>query len=321
MRVATLTLLSTALAAWMLSGCSDTSPPTWPDGAELEVKDVTATSATLDWPPASDDDAVAGYRIFEGEEKIADVGAGAAFHELADLTEATEHGFAIEAFDAADNASKRLELTFATRDGTPPIWPEGAELTAGMAPVEAEQPPAKEGEEQPQQFDLKLTWPTAADNVEVTVYRIKRGTSVLGEVAAKDENTFRVRTDAPDGLYSVAAGDAAGNWSAGLVATVGDLGDALNNALGSAGVLKLLGELGEGGGLPSLGSGKFDLGEAAKALDALPEDVKQKGLGGLSGLGIEPGSLLGKDSKLEAPGGDLTLELVEGDSAKPAKAE
>ena len=36
--------------------------------------------------------------------------------------------------------------------------------------------------------------------------------------------------------------------------------------------------------------------------------------------GIEPGSLIGKDSELKAPSGDLTLELLKDDGQAP-KAE
>lgn len=35
--------------------------PTWPAGAELSLSNVTATTATLDWPEATDDMAVTEY--------------------------------------------------------------------------------------------------------------------------------------------------------------------------------------------------------------------------------------------------------------------
>ena len=133
MRPASFTLFATATAAWLIACCGDAQAPTWPDGAELTVKDVLATSATLDWPPALDNEGIAGYRIFKGEEKVAEVGAGAAFYEMDDLTEVTEYTFTIEAHDAAGNTSPRMDLTFSTADGTPPAWPDGAALKVAEA--------------------------------------------------------------------------------------------------------------------------------------------------------------------------------------------
>jgi hypothetical protein len=303
MRAATITLL--LMTATTLAGCSDTVPPTWPDGAELEVKDVTATSATLDWPPALDDDAVGGYRIFEGEEKIAEVGAGAAFHELDGLSEARELTFTIEPFDASGNAGERLELTFRTADTTAPTWPEGAELTIEKTQVEAA--PAKEGEEQIAEYDLVLTWPGATDNAGVESYRVKKGKTVLGEVDAKEQRIFKTRTKAVDGLYAVEAGDAGGNWSDGLVKAEGSLSSALSDALGESGILKLIGD----GKAPSLGIGGLEIGGDKPAVN-LGGLEPGKGIGG-----IEPGSLIGKDSKLKAPAGDLSLDLLKDDSKSP----
>jgi chitin-binding protein len=316
MRLATFTLLSAAL---LLAGCTDSNPPTWPDGAELTVKDVLATSATLDWPPAADDQGVAGYRIFKGADKVVEPGPGAAYYELKGLAEAAEHTFAIEAFDAAGNASKRLELTFATKDGTPPVWPEGAVLEAVEKPLVPDQPAGekKDGEDQPEGVALELSWPAATDNIGVTGYRVKKGIKLLGETKA-EVRTFRIATDKPVGLYLIEAGDAAGNWTPGPTAMVGDLAAALEDALPSAGVLKLIGDLGKSGGFPALSGGKFDLGEAKKAIDDLPDDVKKQGLDKLGTMGIEPGSLLGKDSKLKAPDGDLSLDLLQ-DPKAPKK--
>jgi len=305
MRLTTLTLVLPTATAWLLAGCADTSPPVWPDGAELEVKDVTASSATLDWPPALDDDAVAGYRIFEGGDKVAEVGAGAAFHELDGLTEATEVNFGIEPYDAAGNAGERLELTFRTADATSPTWPDGAGLKIERVPADTETPTAKEGEARPEKTGLTLTWPAAADNVGVTKYRIKKGTAVLGETDAGEDRIFKLETDKPDGLYAVEAGDAGGNWSEGLVKAEGSLSSALGDALGETGILKLLGDV----QAPSLGIGGLKIGGEKPAV---PPDQLMPGKGA-GGLGIEPGSLIGKDSKLKAPEGDLSLDLLKDD--------
>jgi len=303
MRVATITVLITAFT--LLLGCSDTSPPTWPEDAELEVKDVTATTATLDWPPALDGEAVAGYRIYRGDEKIAEVGAGAAFHEMDGLTEAQELTYSIEPFDAAGNTGERLDLTFTTADATVPTWPEGAELKIEKNPVKSD-PPA-DSEEGPADYELVLTWPEATDNVGVTAYRVKKGTAVLKEIDPKDERVFKTTTSKPDGMYAVEAGDAGGNWSEALVKAEGSLSAALSDALGGeAGILKLIGD--GSTSAPRLGIGGLKIGGDKPAID-----LDQLGKGGGVG-GIEPGSLIGKDSKLEAPSGDLSLDLLKNDT-------
>jgi len=309
MRDVTLTLLVLASTSWLLAGCSDTNPPAWPEGAELEVKDVTATTATLDWPPALDEDAVAGYRIFKGKEKLTEVGAGAAFHELDGLTEAEELIFGIEPFDAAGNTGERLDLTFRTADTTAPTWPEGAELKIEKTPVESKAK-ADEGVEQPTEYELVLTWPEAADNIGVATYRVKKGTVVLGEIDPKEERSFKTKTAKPDGLYAIEAGDAGGNWSEGLVKAEGSLSSALSDALGGeAGILKLIGD--GSTSAPTLGIGGLKIGGEKPTV---PMELG-KGLGG-----IEPGSLIGKDSKLKAPSGDLSLDLLKDDNKAP-KAE
>jgi hypothetical protein len=295
-----------AAAGALVLGCSDTSPPTWPEGAELEVKDVTATTATLDWPPALDDDAVAGYRIFKQDEKIAEVGAGAAFHELDGLTEAQELTFGIEPFDAAGNTGERLDLAFRTADETAPTWPASAELKIEKTTVEPAGEPA-EGAGQPTEYELVLTWPEADDNLGVTTYRVKKGTAVLVEIGAEEERVFKTKTAKPDGLYAIEAGDAGKNWSEGLVKAEGSLSTALSDALGGeAGVLKLLGDT--SASAPTLGIGGLKIGGDKPVV---PIDAS-KGIGG-----IAPGSLIGKDSKLEAPAGDLSLDLLEDDNKAP----
>jgi hypothetical protein len=304
-------IVTTSLA--VLVGCGDSSPPTWPDGAEFAVKDVTATSATLDWPPALDDDAVAGYRIYKGEEKIVEVGAGAAFHELDGLKELEELTFTIEPFDAAGNTGERLELTFKTADATAPTWPDGAELKIERTAVGGEpgKKGADEGEEAPTEYDLILTWPAATDNVGVTTYRVKKGTAVLEDIDAKEERKFEARSSKVDGVYAIEAGDAAGNWSEALVKAEGSLSNALSHALGQTGVLKLIGDT--SASAPSFGIGGLKIGDKPA--------VELDDLGGGGGIaGIEPGSLIGKDSKLEAPSGDLSLDLLK-DGKKAEKTE
>src|SRR5262249_55503887 len=42
----------------------DTAVPAWPRGARLSASQVGATSVTLHWPVATDDQQVAGYRVY-----------------------------------------------------------------------------------------------------------------------------------------------------------------------------------------------------------------------------------------------------------------
>ncbi|MFP5389443.1 MAG: Ig-like domain-containing protein, partial [Thermoleophilia bacterium] len=109
----------------ILPAVSDTEPPTAP--ANLAAGTVSASQVPLSWSPSSDDQGVAGYRVFRGANQIAEV-TGTSFTDTT-VAASTTYTYTVKAFDAAGNvspASEPLEVTTTAGDGTPPA----VELTA-----------------------------------------------------------------------------------------------------------------------------------------------------------------------------------------------
>jgi len=86
----------------------DCAAPVWPAGAELSLSDVTASGMKLAWPEASDDDAIAGYRVYVGGAEKASVTASVYEHSVAGLSAGTTYEFAVAAFDSSGNESAKL---------------------------------------------------------------------------------------------------------------------------------------------------------------------------------------------------------------------
>lgn len=202
----------------------DIAPPAWPENAAVAATKVTADSIALSWTEAQDNRGVTGYRI-EWRESVTDSVYGSVtgavygsaatvtgsvytsvpFGTVAGLTADTPYTFAVFARDAAGNWSvDGPKLTASTLAGPPagdvnaPVWAAGAVLTVSNSQTTA----------------LTLTWSAAADDTEVTHYKIyvngMEKATVSGSVYS-----YAVAGLAPDTAYTfkVEAGDAAGNWS------------------------------------------------------------------------------------------------------------
>ncbi|MFD2383528.1 fibronectin type III domain-containing protein, partial [Paenibacillus xanthanilyticus] len=87
------------------TGEADALAPTWPEGSEASAETVTATSAVLKWTAATDNVAVAGYRIKQGETVLAETNGPTMTRTLTNLQPATDYALTIEAVDAAGNWS------------------------------------------------------------------------------------------------------------------------------------------------------------------------------------------------------------------------
>jgi chitodextrinase len=211
-----------------LTGCADKTPPSWPSDAELTSSDVTATTATLRWPAATDDDLLVSYRVLQDDVEIATVPAGTQEHALERLEDSTELRFSVQPIDESGNRGEMLHVRVVTADGTAPTWPAGAQLVAtpqlaapapeaaavvtGAAAVEAaEADPMPD----PTVASTTLTWTAAEDATGVTAYRLVSGANVVAELGAV--TSHELAGAAPEGLAIVAL-DAAGNESARLVA-------------------------------------------------------------------------------------------------------
>lgn len=140
----------------------DTEPPTWPEGSTLTISDITQTSVKLSWPMAVDNDKVISYQIAVIGTGGKAVSASEYETSINDLTADTEYTFQVRAYGLGGNESEPLTATAKTLpqssnpDTEAPQWPDGSVLTASDVT----------------QSSVKLSWPTATDNVGVTGYRI-----------------------------------------------------------------------------------------------------------------------------------------------------
>jgi chitodextrinase len=285
------TLATVGLVLWT-SACGEDQPPTWAPDSRLVESRVEGDSVTLSWPRAEDNGKIDGYQILMNGDVFEELPATKLSFELKELEQNTEYRFAVRAEDESGNLSPPLELKITTADRTAPVWPEGAQLTLEEAPAVPKIPPCAQLE--PTQLlptiGLTFRWPAAADDRSVHAYRIKKGSTVVVRTTG-DKTSHQLITAAPNGTYSIEAGDAAGNWSTHLEVTrVGPAVDA-----GKVGEL----------GIPGL----LEVGDTK--LDSLFTDKLDTDPGPAAGLGalLEPGQPVpGFDlaGKLEPP---ATLEL------------
>ncbi len=188
----------------------DAEAPSWPDGSELTVSNITQTSVKLSWPSAMDNVGVAGYRIYVDGKERTTVSDSVSTTTINGLTANTHYTFKVTAFDTAGNESTGLTASARTlpRPSVPdteaPQWPDGSELTVSDITLTS----------------VKLSWPSATDNVGVTGYRIcvdgKERTTVSGNVYATTINGLTADTNY---TFTVTAFDAVGNESAALAAS------------------------------------------------------------------------------------------------------
>ncbi len=112
-------------------GGADTQAPSVPQGQSLTPGQ---TSVTMGWTAATDNVGVAGYRAFK--DGVAQGTTTALSYTFPGLTCATTYTFALEAYDAAGNASNRALATGTTAtlacDSPPPPPPPPASGTAHL---------------------------------------------------------------------------------------------------------------------------------------------------------------------------------------------
>lgn len=98
----------------------DVEGPTWATGSELAVTNITRTSMQLNWPEATDNVAVEGYRIYVNGNLIDTLTTGITEYEVRNLTANRNYTFAVEAFDTSHNESEnRLIKEAKTRANLP----------------------------------------------------------------------------------------------------------------------------------------------------------------------------------------------------------
>ncbi|WP_163859571.1 fibronectin type III domain-containing protein [Paenibacillus elgii] len=194
----------------------DTEAPQWPDDSELTVSDVTQTSVKLSWPSATDNVRVTGYRIYVDDVEYKTAGGNENAIIVTGLTAETSYTFKVTAHDEAGNESAALSVSAKTLpqptepDTEAPQWPDDSELTVSDVT----------------QTSVKLSWPSAIDNVGVTGYRIYVDDFEY-KTAGGSENTITVTglTAETSYMFKVTAHDEAGNESTAMTTSAKTLSE------------------------------------------------------------------------------------------------
>ena len=178
----------------------DTSAPTAPGG--LAVSQQTATSFVLNWSASTDNVGVAGYDLYLGAGKVGTT-TGTRF-TFGGLACATTYSVAVDAFDAAGNASAQSPAgatTSACPDTTPPTMPTGL-AEVGSTPS-----------------SISLAWNASSDDVGVTGYGLYLD-GVLQATTTSTSGTVGGLVCGTSYTIGVDASDAAGNHSPRATATM-----------------------------------------------------------------------------------------------------
>ncbi|HKT01823.1 MAG TPA: fibronectin type III domain-containing protein [Rugosimonospora sp.] len=200
-------------AAVTTTGVRDAVPPVAGGAFTVVAGGVGTTWAGLAWQPATDNYAVAGYRISANGRVVGAVDASTTRFVATGLRPGTAYTFALTAVDATGNATRYPATPTATTappyDTGAPTWP-------------ARHPPLTV--RSVTQDSVTVGWPAARDDQRVIGYRVLvDGNPVGGDAPFTPINTtvtvagtsFTVTGLAPGTRYAVAveAGDAMGRWS------------------------------------------------------------------------------------------------------------
>ena len=182
-------------------------PPAWESGAALSVSLATSSSLVVTWPPATDDRAMGGYRLYLDGKKIEQIEEPPrASTEIGELIALTTYELQLEPFDAAGNAGPRLTATARTGDGTHPTWPDGAVLGIQGTPIASG-------------WRLQFSWPAAVDDTGVVEYRLQVCAELSAHRVRAPDASVSLDLERPPETYTLVALDGAVNVSAALVGT------------------------------------------------------------------------------------------------------
>jgi len=186
--------------------------PVWPYGSVFQASGVSPTSVSLTWPAAQDNQAVNGYRVYQGAALVKELPANVTSFDVTGLTPGASYAFTVQAFDAQGNVSlpsAPIAVTaVAGADTVLPGWQKGSVLSV-----------ADLG-----QTGALLSWPAGVDNDGADGYRVY----VNGQIQADTSETSYVLGGLEPGqlhAVRVEAKDSDGNLSAGgPIATFRTLG-------------------------------------------------------------------------------------------------
>lgn len=178
----------------------DVDAPVWPAYFTMMGTEITKSSITLLWSPASDNVGVTGYEVYVNGVKQAVLDGATLEYNAGGLAADTVYTFGIKAIDAAGNSSvmKKTVLTTAKADGSSGFWPYGSSVSASDV----------------SETTLTLTWTSALDSMGVANYKLYQNGSAITTISSA-AHTYEVTGLAAGTQYNfkVEAGDADGNWS------------------------------------------------------------------------------------------------------------
>jgi chitodextrinase len=171
---------------------ADTTPPTVPQGQQITA--TTATSVTMVWLASTDNVGVAGYRVYLNNTLMGSTQN--LTYTFTGLVCGTTYTVALEAYDAAGNASNRAlaqgpAATAACPPDTQPPTAPPALATTGAT-----------------QTSISIGWGPSIDNVGVVGYTIYNGGTAVGSTASTAYNvtglacgtSYTLAVDAYDSL-------------------------------------------------------------------------------------------------------------------------
>jgi exo-poly-alpha-galacturonosidase len=179
------------------------SGPVWAAGSALSASATTNVATTLTWPAATDNVAVANYRIYEGDKAVGSTPGGTLSYQVTGLAPALTYTYRVVAEDGSGNLTNgptTSVTTTGTRDGTLPVAPSGpTTLITGAGSLGTTW--------------VGLQWQPATDNYGVKRYDISANGKVVGTV---DGNVLAFTATkllpATTYTFTVTAYDATGNW-------------------------------------------------------------------------------------------------------------
>jgi chitodextrinase len=210
--------ITIVLAVVFAVSCSDEPSPATPEDETMDVtaptvpqdvraNPVSSSQINVAWSASTDNEQVAGYRVFRNDTEITDTDQTS--YEDTGLDPETEYTYEVIAYDETGNESRRSTTVRATTmaelpdpDTQAPSVPQGVTAT-GVSTTQ-----------------IDLSWSASTDNVAVAGYRIVRDEVTI---SATDLTTFSDTGLDPETSYSyrISAFDAVGNESGRSTPAVG----------------------------------------------------------------------------------------------------
>jgi hypothetical protein len=149
----------------------DFEAPAWTGTPALTATNIGPVSIRLNWPAATDNIGIKGYKLTINGTNTISIDAAATSYLAENLSRSTEYTFVLMALDYKNNESTPLTLTQSTSaaDTVKPAWSDTSVLKAKNILTD----------------NLDLSWTQATDDIGVTGYKIYSGGTLLNTVDAK----------------------------------------------------------------------------------------------------------------------------------------